>query len=63
MFHVEAHRLEIRIEHAGFGGEQQPTRLALQSSGKTGELRIGSSVRTLPVEPDLVLGQVDLADG
>jgi hypothetical protein len=24
LFHVEAHRLEGRIEHAGVGGEQQP---------------------------------------
>src|SRR5262245_6302361 len=44
LFHIETHRLEGRIEHAGVGGEQQPTRLALQSSGKTGEIRIGSSV-------------------
>jgi hypothetical protein len=32
LFHIKAHRLEGRIEHAGVGSEQQLTRLVFQSS-------------------------------
>src|SRR5262245_23964961 len=42
LFHIEAHRLEGRIEYAGVSGEQQSARLAPQRSRKAGEVRIGS---------------------
>jgi hypothetical protein len=44
LFHIESHRLEGRVEHAGIGGKQQPARLAIQSSRQGGEIRIGSAV-------------------
>ena len=62
LFHVESNRLEGRIEHAGVGGEQQPAGLAFQSARQSGKIRIGSSVRPLPIEPDHVLAQINLAD-
>src|SRR5205823_5063224 len=62
-FHVEVHRLEDRIEHAGVGGEQRFACRALQSSRQGGEIRIRRSVWPLPKEPDHLLTQIDLADG
>src|SRR5262249_11101498 len=44
LFHIEAHRLEGRIEHAGVCGEYQRAGCAFQSSRQIGEICIGSSI-------------------
>jgi hypothetical protein len=44
LFHIKPHRLEGGIEHAGVGGEEQPTRLSFQSSRQGREIRVGSLV-------------------
>src|SRR5262249_10135773 len=38
-------------------------RLVFQNSRQTGEIRIGRSVCSLPVEPDCVLTQINLTNG
>jgi hypothetical protein len=63
LLHIESHRLERRIEHAGVDREQQPARLAVQRARQGGQIRIGRAVGPLPIEPERVLAQIDLADG